>query len=134
MLLVCADCKREVPEEDMSHQTVWGKDVTVKVDSELAYAKGMVSRRQNVVESLGLEGSSAEAVGAYRSLAGCLREVLKHHNNVMSMVNDATAGAALESSLLVDSCRAWLEMSARSCMSFGISEDVLAGIRREVRV
>ena len=101
----------------------------VNAKKELVYAQGMIERRQDVIEGLGKESNRYGALASYRTLAGCLREVQRHHNNIMAGLDDKSAGPALETSLLVDVCKGRLAQSARVCEGWGVSPLELAGIR-----
>ena len=80
----------------------------LRAKAELKSAKGMVERRQAVVDSIGQEKSEAEARANYESMVSCLIECEKHHNRIMEMVDSTNSGSALESSALVDWSRKWV--------------------------
>jgi len=107
---------------------------TLRMNNELKYAQGMVERRQESIRKIGLESSRSEVLGTYRSLSACLREVTKHHNNIVALLDDSTAGLAIETSALVDNSRMWLAQSELACRAWGVTDSELAEVRRGVGV
>ena len=101
----------------------------VNAKKELVYAQGMIERRQDVIEGLGKESNRYGALASYRTLAGCLREVQRHHNNIMAGLDDKSSGSALLTSALLDNCRVWLAQSGEVCEGWGVSPLELSGIR-----
>lgn len=79
--------------------------------SELKFAKGMVERRRDIADEIGSETDVAQAIDNYRSMLACLKECEKHHNRVMSVIDDRTAGYGIETSALVDWSRKWVRQS-----------------------
>ena len=106
----------------------------VNVSMEAGHARGMVERRQELVKKIGLEESRWEALHAYTELAGCVREVAKHHNNIVSVVDDASAGYALETSLLLDNSRKWLAQSELACRALGVTDTEITNIKTQMGV
>jgi len=102
----------------------------LKMSNEAKFARGMVERRQASIDKIGLEESRVQALETYRSLAACLREVTKHHNNIMGLVDDSTAGLAIETSALIDNSRKWLAQSELACRAWGVVDTELAEVRR----
>ena len=104
----------------------------MNVFSELKSAQGMVERRLPVVEDMGNEEKAGYAVENLRAMLVCLKECEKHHNNVMSVVDDKTAGVGLETSLLVDYARKWVAQGEHNLREkWGFSEWQIEDVRRK---
>lgn len=107
----------------------------INVHSELKSAKGMVERRQVIVEDIGNEEKVGYAVENLRSMLTCLKECEKHHNRVMTMVDDSNAGVALQTSALVDYSRKWVAQAELNLHEkWGYSLFQIQEIRRQWNV
>lgn len=107
----------------------------MNVFDELKSAKGMVERRQAVVEDMGKEEKAGFAVENLRSMLMCVKECEKHHNRVMTVVDDKTASVGVETSALVDYARKWVTQGEKNLRDvWGYSERQLDDIRRQVFV
>jgi hypothetical protein len=105
----------------------------VSAKEELKFAKGMMDRREHVRAGLRNVETRGQAVDNYQSLARCLGEVEKHHNNIVKSITDRTAGYAHESALLVDSARKWLAQARDVAVEHGATVRQLDDIDRAVK-
>ena len=62
---------------------------------ELRSAQGMLRRRYELMERIGFEESKGEAWNAFQAMLTCVKEVRKHHKNILDAVDDRTAELAL---------------------------------------
>lgn len=101
---------------------------------EAKFAKGMVERRQAVVDNIGQEETSGEAWNNYQSMLACLLECEKHHNNVMAVIDDKTAGYGVETSALVDWSRKWVRQCEENLTDkWGVSMGAVTEKRDAIR-
>lgn len=101
---------------------------------EAKYAKGMVERRQTVAEEIGSEPTVGQSWDNYQSMLTCLHECEKHHNNVMALIDDETAGYGIETSALVDWSRKWVRQAEQNLTDkWGVSMAVVTEKRDAIR-
>tara|TARA_B110000503_G_C6922598_1_gene319336 strand:- start:152 stop:418 length:267 start_codon:yes stop_codon:yes gene_type:complete len=84
--------------------------------------------------TIGSSTNGREAKATYRSICGGLREVIKHHRNILGSVDDSGALHALKAMELVDRVQSWREASLAELGSFGIDRLEIRQIEEECRV
>jgi len=104
----------------------------MNIKQELEYARGMVERRRDIANAINAAESAREAKENHRSVLGALKEVLKHRKNIMSLVDDTTAGYALEVEQLLGTVNVWREQSALVLAGWGVPENELRLIEQQV--
>jgi hypothetical protein len=104
----------------------------MNVRKELMHAEAMLERRRAVLSSLGSESSSGDAVNVFCSMLTCLKEVQKHRDNVFSVVDDSTAGVALDMSMLLDEVKRWVLAAEDNALAWGVSRAECDAMRSQV--
>ena len=89
---------------------------------ELGYAMGMVERRVNLVASLDDAPTQKQAMMNHREVCGAVREVRKHHNNILQRIDDDSAQQAKQAGELVKTVEVWLDMSRAVLSKWGVGE------------
>jgi hypothetical protein len=106
----------------------------IQLANEVKYAEGMLSRRADVIERIGKAESRHEAIEAYRSMCGALREVRKHQANILSAIDDSTATVATKVMGLLMTATGWVSLARTDLVRFGLTESEIGNIDREVGV
>lgn len=107
----------------------------ILVRNELRYAKGMVERRQEVTYDIGSEENVAQVWANYDSMLACLFECEKHHNNVMSVLDQKSVGIAEETSALVDWSRTWVRQCEQNLiMKWDVNAEQVYNKREDLRM
>lgn len=89
---------------------------------ELGYANGMVERRANLIARLNDAETQKQALMNHREVCGAVREVRKHHHNILQRIDNESAEHALQSGELVAIVEAWLEKSRAVLNNWGVRE------------
>lgn len=89
---------------------------------ELGYAKGMVERRTNLIARLNNAETQKQALMNHREVCGAVREVRKHHRNILQRIDNESAEHALRSGELVETVEAWLDMSRVVLNNWGVRD------------
>jgi hypothetical protein len=104
------------------------------IKNELKYAVGMVERREEEAKTIGSAQSAKQATMTYRSMAGALREVKKHHANVLNAIDDSTASSAIEVTGLLMKATVWASLARTDLVRWGLNETEINNIDREVGI
>jgi len=104
------------------------------IKQEVKYAMGMVERREEEAKSIGKAESVRQATATYRSMAGALREVRKHHANILNAIDDSTASVAMEVTGLLAKATGWVSLARTDLVRWGLNETEINNINREVGI
>jgi hypothetical protein len=104
------------------------------IKQEVKYAMGMVERREEEAKSIGKAESVRQATATYRSMAGALREVRKHHANILNAIDDSTASVAMEVTGLLAKTTGWVSLARTDLVRWGLNETEINNINREVGI
>ena len=104
----------------------------MNIKNEVKYAVGMVERRQEESETIGRAESARQATATYRSMAGALREVKKHHTNILNAIDDSTARDASQVLELLVTVTDWKARARTDLVRWGLTETEIANIDGEV--
>lgn len=115
-----------------SNKEMEREEMVVNIKKETMYAVGMVERRMVEASTIGKAKSVAQAKATYRSMSACVREVTKHHKNIMSSVADDTALEASQVMSLLVMALEWQARALADAGLWGASDSDLANIDREV--
>lgn len=99
---------------------------------ELKYAQGMVERRMNMVADLDKSTSRKQAVANHRSVCGAVKEVRKHHHNILQRIDNDSAQHALQAGELLKTVEVWLGLSRTQLDRWGVSSSEARSIEGEV--
>ena len=106
----------------------------MNIKNEVKYAVGMVERRQEEAKTIGKAESARQATATYRSMAGALREVKKHHANILNAIDDSTANSAIEVTGLLMTATGWVSLARIDLVRWGMAEAEINNIDREVGI
>lgn len=96
--------------------------MNTSASQELRYAQGMVERRIDMVTGLNDAETRKRAIMNHESICGAVREVRKHHNNIVQLIDDHSAQQALQCAELVKTVETWLDMSRAVLAKWGVGE------------
>ncbi len=88
-------------------------------EQQLAFATGMVERRAGTVQQLEKCMSKDQAVATHRSVCGAVKEVRKHHRNILERVDNVSAGHAIKCGELLETVEGWLGLSRGNLAGWG---------------
>jgi hypothetical protein len=108
--------------------------MTINTKQELGYALGMMERRVELASNIGKSLSKQDAIIVHRSVCGAVKEVRKHHKNILSHIDDEGAGHARQSKALLDTAEEWLQMSRLSLASWGVGDSATNEIEKGVGI
>jgi len=102
--------------------------------NEVKYAVGMVERRMEEATTIGKADSVKRATQTYRSMTSAVREVTKHHANILNHIDDSTARNASEVLELLVTVTDWRARARTDLVRWGLTEGEIANIDREVGI
>ncbi len=106
----------------------------MNIKNEVKYAVGMMERRQEEAKTIGSAESVRQATMTYRSMAGALREVRRHRDNVLNAIDDKTALEAKEVLALFVTAMDWHYRAGEDLRGFGVTQEQIDNIDREVGI
>jgi hypothetical protein len=106
----------------------------LQLSNEVKFAVGMLERRMNEASRIGTAESRHEAVTAFRSMCGAVREIRKHYANVLAVVDDISAGYALEIIPLLETAEKWQGLAREAMLEWGVTEAQAKEITKEMGV
>jgi hypothetical protein len=106
----------------------------VQLNNEVKFATGMLERRMAEASTIGKATSRHEAVTVYRSMCSAVREVRKHYTNVLSVIDDVTAGFALQILPLLETAEKWQSKAMEATFEWGVTRAQADEIAKEIGV
>lgn len=106
----------------------------MNIKQELKYAQGMLERRLMEASTIGKAESARQAEATYRSMAGAVREVSKHRDNILNAIDDKTALEAKQVLALFVTAMDWHYRAGEDLRGFGVTQGEIANIDREVGI
>jgi hypothetical protein len=103
-------------------------------EQQLGYAMGMVERRMNTVVELDKSTSQKQAVANHRSVCGAVKEVRKHHHNILQRIDNESAQHALQAGELLKTVEVWLGLSRTQLSKWGVSDNETRSIEEGVGI
>ena len=103
-------------------------------EQQLGYAMGMLERRVALASTIGKSNTQKEAVMTHRGICGAVKEVRKHHKNILSRIDNEGAGHALQSQALLETVEKWLDMSRQSLGAWGVSDAEVHSVEEGVGI
>ena len=101
---------------------------------ELGYAMGMLERRMNTVVDLDKSTTQKQAIANHRSICGAVKEVRKHHHNILQRIDNESAQHALQAGELVKTVEVWLDMSRAVLSKWGTPDTEVRSIEEGVGI
>lgn len=106
--------------------------MSTTTERELGYALGMVERRVNLAATIGKSSTQNEAISVHRSVCGAVKEVRKHHKNILGSIDNEGAGHAMQCQALLATVEKWRDMSRSSLEGWGVSDADIESIEEAV--
>jgi len=88
--------------------------MSTTTERELGYALGMVERRVNLAATIGKSSTQNEAISVHKSVCGAVKEVRKHHKNILGSIDTRALGTLCNARLYSLRSRSGVTCHARA--------------------
>jgi len=102
------------------------------MSNETQRAIDVLERNMGEAADIGKAKSRHEAVTAFRSMCGAVRQIRREYKNVLTAVDDTSAGYALEILPLLETAEKWQVMALEAMLEWGVTRKQAEDIEREI--